>query len=427
MARPSPAPNVRPAARTSSVFVARQPIFDRSHRVFGYELLFRSGLDNVCPETDGDEATLSVISSSLMVFRLEELTGGRPAFVNFTRDALLDGHARAWPADRIIVEILETVEPDENVLSACQDLKRAGYRLALDDVFCDEQLEGFLGVADIIKVDVQAADAPTQARLRRIAAGRRKRCLAEKVETREGMEAALAVGYDYFQGYFFSRPVVLVGRDVPITQLHSLQVLKDSLRSDLDTRRFEAIIKRDAALAYKLLRYINAPAFAIRHKVHSIKHALDLLGIESVQRWLCLVLLNEMAGPRLQELIVLATVRARFCEQLADKVRMSDRSQDLFLIGLLSLLDALVGKPMDDLVAMLPLADDLAEALLGKRNRLRDILEIVLAYERGNWAELPARIGSHPLTGEELPAVYHEALRWADALAAVEASTGYAR
>lgn len=415
-------PNVQAAARTPSVFVARQPIFDRSHRVFGYELLYRSGLDNVCPETDGDEATLSVISSGVMVFKLDELTGGQPAFVNFTRDALLAGHARAWPSDRIIVEILETVEPDDRVLRACRDLKRAGYRLALDDVCCDKQLEGFLAVADIIKVDAQAADAATQARLRRIVAGRRKRCLAEKVETREGMQEALAVGFDYFQGYFFSRPVVLVGRDVPITQLQSLQVLRDSLRFDLDTSRFEAIIKRDAALAYKLLRYVNAPAFPIRHKIHSIKHALDLLGIKDVQRWLCLVLLNEMAGPRLQELIVTATVRARFAELLAEGAGIPNRSQDLFLLGLLSVLDALVGKPMEDLVVMLPLADDLAEALLGKRNRLRDVLDIVLAYERGSWTEVLARIAPHSLAGEALPSMYHEALRWADALAAVDAS-----
>ena len=404
---------------SASVFIARQPIFDRLNQVCAYELLFRSGPENVYPHADGDRATLSVIYNSLMVFTFQDLAGGKPAFINFTREALLNGHAYTLPVDQVVIEILETVEPDQHVLQACRKLRDAGYKLALDDVFCGDQLEGFLDVADIVKVDLRAASADAQRELCRIAAVQRKQCLAEKVETREEYAASSDVGFDYFQGYFFSRPAMLSGTDVQTAQLQSLGVLKDSLRADLDTRRFETIIKRDVALTYKLLRYINAPAFAFRSKITSLKHALDMLGIEGVQRWLTLVLLHDMGTKQSRELIVAATVRARFCERLADWLDVPDRAQDLFLLGLLSVLDSLLGRPMAELVADLPIPDDVKGALLGTPNPLKEALDLVLAYEQAEWGRISEWTAARGLPEDELPALYRNALRWADSLASV--------
>lgn len=392
------------------VCIARQPIFDRYRHVYGYELLFRSVHGR--PGVDADRATASVIADSLLRVGLGRITGGKRAFINFTRDTLVKGYATIFPRDQIVVEILEDVEQDPEVFDTCRQLKQAGYLIALDDFVCEDWTNPLLRFADIIKVDFRATPASARAHLPRAIAYRKLKSLAEKVETRAEFDEAIELGFTYLQGYFFSRPLVLSGRDVPGFRLRYLEVLREINRPSLDFGEIEAIIKREPSLLYKLMTYINAAGFGFRTRITSVRQALALLGEDAVRKWASVVALAGLAQDRPPETLVTALVRARFCEQLAAAVGLGDRAEELFFLGLLSLLDVLTGRPMPELVTELPLADDVKLALLGNRTRPFDVLSCLLTYERGDWEAFALYAAKLRLPEAEVARVYLDAVAW---------------
>ena len=323
-------------------FIARQPVFDRQKRVYGYELLFRSGIANVFDHADGHQASLSVIGHS-QLFGLSQLTGGRRAFINFTRDTLIQGYATLLPADAIVVEILEGVPPDDEVIAACRQLKAAGYVLALDDFLEREVDSPLVRLVDIIKVDFRATEPAARQAIAERLRSARLQLLAEKIETRAEFDEAAATGYAYFQGYFFSEPVILSRQDIPAFKLTRLELLREVNRAGLDRERVEELIKREVALAYKLLRLLNSAAPGLRRRVDSVSHALALLGDVAIRKWLSVITLGTIASDRPLELAVQSVVRGSFCERLAAGSGLGPRASDLFLLGLFSLLDAMIG------------------------------------------------------------------------------------
>ena len=397
----------------TEVFVARQPIFDRHRHVYAYELLFRSGLKNAFGGMDPDRASIKVIADSFLRFGLQRLTGGKRAFINFTRDTLVKGYATLLPKDSIVVEILEDVEQDHEVFDACRELKQRGYVIALDDVICDDWDNPLVGFADIIKVDFRASNDRTKAALPGLMAARKIKALAEKIETRAEFDEAVALGYTYLQGYFFSKPLVLSGRDVPGVKHRYLELLREINRTDLDFGDVEGVIKREPSLTYKLMTYINSVAFSFRNRITSVRQSLALLGEDAVRKWASVVALAGLAHEQPSELLVSSLIRARFCEVIAASVKLEERGQELFLMGLFSLLDAITGRPMHDVLANLPLADDIKMALLGNRNRLRDVLACVLAYEQAEWETFGLFAAKLRLDEGETARIYLEAVEWA--------------
>jgi EAL and modified HD-GYP domain-containing signal transduction protein len=397
----------------TEVFVARQPIFDRHRHVYAYELLFRSGLKNAFGGMDPDRASIKVIADGFIRFGLQRLTGGKRAFINFTRDTLVKGYATLLPKDSIVVEILEDVEQDPEVFDACRALKQRGYMIALDDVVCDDWDNPLVGFADIIKVDFRGSDARTKAALPGLIAARKIKALAEKIETRAEFDEAVALGYTYLQGYFFSKPLVLSGRDVPAVKQRYLELLREINRTDLDFADLEDVIKREPSLTYKLMTYINSVAFSFRSRITSVRQSLALLGEDAVRKWASVVALAALAHEQPSELLVSSLIRARFCEVIAASVKLEERGQELFLMGLFSLLDAITGRPMHDVLANLPLADDIKMALLGNRNRLRDVLACVLAYEQAEWETFGLFAAKLRLDEGETVRIYLEAVVWA--------------
>ncbi len=397
----------------TEVFVARQPIFDRHRHVYAYELLFRSGLKNAFGGMDPDRASIKVIADSFLRFGLQRLTGGKRAFINFTRDTLVKGYATLLPKDSIVVEILEDVEQDHEVFDACRALKQRGYMIALDDVVCDDWDNPLVGFADIIKVDFRASNDRTKAALPGLMAARKIKALAEKIETRAEFDEAVALGYTYQQGYFFSKPLVLSGRDVPGVKHRYLELLREINRTDLDFGDVEDVIKREPSLTYKLMTYINSVAFSFRNRITSVRQSLALLGEDVVRKWASVVALAGLAHEQPSELLVSSLIRARFCEVIAASVKLEERGQELFLMGLFSLLDAITGRPMHDVLANLPLADDIKMALLGNRNRLRDVLACVLAYEQAEWETFGLFAAKLRLDEGETARIYLEAVEWA--------------
>jgi c-di-GMP-related signal transduction protein len=412
MTMSSPSPTGNTNASPAEMFVAREPIFDRRQKVYAYELLFRSGLDNVFNYPDPDEATSRVIASSFLLCGIDAITGGKRGFINVTRNVLLKEQITLLPKESFVVEILETVQADAAIIAACQKLKQAGYLLALDDFTCEALDTPLVELADIIKVDFLANDKAQRQDLLRHFASRRIRLLAEKVETREALQEAMDTGYTYFQGYFFGRPLIMAGKDMPAFKLHLLQLLAEISRSDLDFARLADIIEREMSLSYKLLRYINSVFFRRRCQINSIKHALALLGEIEVKKLLSLIGLASLGRDKPEELAILAVIRAKFCESLAPHAGVPQRAQDLFLMGLFSLLDAIVDQPLADILSGMPLADDIKAALLGEDGRLHDVYQYTLAYEKGDWEKVSAHAARLALNETEIPLLYRQALEW---------------
>ena len=391
-------------------FLARQPIFDRKQSVVAYELLFRSGLANLFPQVDGDHATKQVMADSFLLFGIENLTRQGKAFINFTQSLILDGYAELLPPDQTVIEILETMSPEPKVLKALGQLRKKGYTLALDDYIFQPEHRPFLELVDIVKIDFRDIPREKRMALNRGLANRGIKLLAEKVETQEEYQEALDSGFSLFQGYFFAKPILVSRKDLPGLKSHYLQIIKEINAPEISYDSLTDLVGKDVSLSFKLLQYINSAAFSLRNKVTSIKQALALLGEQEVRKWATLVALTDMAGDKPDELLMSSVVRAKYSEQLAASAGMADRAGDLFLMGLFSLLDAITGRPLEEILTELPLQEDLKGALAGKKNELRRILDIVLAQEKGDWRELDRTASAINLSQKDLPDIYVKAL-----------------
>lgn len=400
----------------SHVFIARQPILDRSRRVIAYELLFRPSRDAVGSETSSEQASARVVTDAVMAFGLDTLTQGRPAFINVTRSLLLGGLVgleEILPPSKVVLELLEDIEADAEVVEACRALRRAGYSLALDDFVLTDRTAGLVPMADYVKVDLLSTPEPLLRRdLARLSPTKPPALLAEKIETLEQFDAAFAEGYDYFQGFFFDRPATHRARSIPGHRLGYLRLLRALQDPDLDVTKLERLIEQDASLCYRILRTVNSAGFAQVHKVASIRQAVVLMGVGTVRRWVSLWLLAGLGEEAHPELITMSAVRARCCEVLAGQVRDAGVMPEGFLLGMCSLLDAILDQPMPVVVDQLPLSPTMQAALLGEDNVGRRLLDCAIAQERGQWRrsqELADRVG---LPHNALAAAHQSALRW---------------
>ncbi len=397
------------------IYVARQPIFDKNRKVFAYELLFRHSMENYMPKVDGDSATSSVLSSSFLNLGLESLSGGRNVFINFTKNLILNLIPLMFPAKDTIVEILETIEPTPDVIEACKTLKKKGYTLALDDYVFDSVHNAFLEVADIVKVDFMGVSLDE---IRNKVSGlpSRIRLLAEKIETWEEFRAAIDMGFTLFQGYFFCKPEVVKGREVPATSMALLGIMKEVNNRDLDFEKVTDKISKDVAISYKLLRYINSAFFKRVNEITSIKNALVYLGQDELRRFMSVILMSNLAGSTTPELAIASCIRARFCERLGDYGKKTQAHQELFTFGLFSLIDAILDQPMEKIMENLPLSDTIRDALVNQKGLLSDYLKLVVAFEKGEWKRLDSQARSIGVEAEMLPVLYTESVAWADAL-----------
>lgn len=389
-------------------FIARQPIFDERLKVFAYELLFRAGPQNVFQPRK--EASSSVIVDSATLFDLQALTGHAKAFINVDESALLSGAPRLLPPQRIVVEVLETVNPTPELVEACADLNKAGYTLALDDFADHAKWQPFLPYAKYLKVDFRASDGDARRAIAKRYRSNGMRLLAEKVETQADVKEARALGYSYFQGYFFCKPTMVEGKDIPGNKLTYLQLLEAISAPELPYQKIEDLMKHEPSLVFKLLRYLNSPLVGLRIEVHGIREAIALLGEKEFRRWVSIVAITSMAWDKAPELVRTALTRAYFCEEISGAIGMTAQRADLFLMGLLSVVDALLDRPLDQLLATLPVSDEIRSALCGGSNRFRDVYETLLAYEQADWAKLSAVAATLPTIEAQVPAFYLSAV-----------------
>ncbi len=416
-------PTTAPATGVSSsddrtIFIARQPIFDRQKRCFGYELLFRGDHRNVFPrDTGGDRATRCTVNNGMNLIGLEELIGEKRAFVNLTRNLLMEAFYEILPVERVVLELLEGIEADAEVQQACRKVCDAGYTLALDDFVLRPEYRPLLDIADMVKVDFRQSDPTEREAIIRHFHRPGLSFLAEKIETHEEFDEAAHLGYAYFQGYFFAKPQIVEGQDIPANKLNYFLFLRELVTPEVDYEAVSQIVKREASLLVKLLRYLNSAALGVRERVTSIPQALALLGERQLRRWGSLVAATCMGEDKPLELMRLCMARARFCELMARHMGMAGRELDLFLMGLLSAIDAVMSYPMAPLLARLPLAQDIKTALLGDTTSLGKLNLLMQACERGNWKNVQVMAKMIDVGEKEVAREHLEALRWADQLA----------
>jgi len=397
----------------SECIIARQPIFDINLKIYGYELLFRKISSNASADFDPEEATSSVLVNGMFVIGLEELTKGKPAFVNFSRKMLINDVMTFLPNKDIAIEILETVEPDQKCLQACTNLKENGYKIVLDDFVYHPKFDPFIAIADIIKVDFLLSSAAECATLpNRFKNPKDLIFLAEKVETYEQYSQAMKWGYTLFQGYFFCKPVVLNTRDIQGNKLVYFQLLKGLNDPSVSFDQLEHIIQRDVALSYKVLKYVNSPALGIRTKINSVKQALAMLGRTNMEKFITLVLLKGLSAEKPNELIVTSIIRGRFAELIAIYLGTKEQPSTAFLVGMFSLVEALLDTSMNKILSDLSLSDDISNALRRQPSVLTFILELVIAYEQGDGGTYEIYCRVLGLKNEDVKRIYMDAVSW---------------
>jgi EAL and modified HD-GYP domain-containing signal transduction protein len=399
--------------------VARQPILDAARRVVGYELLYRRAGDSQDagnPKIDaasGDHATAHLICDGLLAIGLDTLTDGRLAFINVSRRLLLDGIPAVLPPSRVVFELGTDIEADSDVIEACRGLRAAGYRLAIDDFAMTEWIADLVPLASYVKVDFLAQTSGERARVTAADLPDGPALIGKRIEQVAQFEAAVEDGYAYFQGFFFGRPVVREGRAVPAQPLAHLRLVRALHDPNLSVHQLESLVKHDPSLCYRILRTVNSAGFALQTTVSSIREALVLLGRDAIRRWASLWMLSGLNEHAHSELLAVAAIRARCCELLGESLNDEEAAADGFLVGMCSLLDAILERPMPSLLKELPLPPLVHAALLGEDNSRRQMLECATAYASGQFGlsmQLAQRAGIDPVV---LPRAYAAALKWA--------------
>jgi c-di-GMP-related signal transduction protein len=419
-------PMSTPASSVSRVFIARQPILDRAGRVFGYELLHRApsaGAEAPARAGADDRATAHLLTDSLLTVGFEALTGGKHALISVSRHFLLHGIPDGLPPSSVTLVLGGDVEADSDIVAACRDLRRAGYGLALDSVALTTGHRDLLALATYVRINFREATTPVERRrlLTGLPAGVQQ--MATHLDTAERFHEATTEGYAFFQGGFFGKVVVKEGRSVPTHQVAQLRLMRSLSNPNLSVHQLAELIKPDPAMCYRVLRAVNSARFARQTTVTSIPDALVQLGRDTVKRWVSLWAMASL-GSGNQALMAAATVRGRFCELLTQQA--DDDDTEGFLLGLCSMLDAILERPLDVIITDLPLTSSTKSALLGEDTRHGRILKCAIAYEQGDWDQAIELAEAAGLNPDGLTGTYSSALQWVRDLEQLTAEAGSA-
>ena len=398
-------------------YVARQAIYNVEKRVFAYELLFRDGDSNCFPDMSPDEATSNMIATSHLSIGIEDITFNKPAFINFHRDTLLYRFPSTLDPLSVVIEIVETVEVNDELVQACKHIRNLGYQLALDDYDFGARWDVFLPFVDYIKVEVEEIEKQGAAAVAKIQNlnNHGVKIIAEKVETHEQFERFKDMGVKLFQGYFLARPEMIRHRDLNAS-LHSVTELVSLSNSpNFDVKEVTKVIEHDVGLAYKLMRFVNNPLINKRQKIESLQHALNYMGHIEIKKFIALLALANLRGEKPGELLIQSLVRARFCSLISVELELPENPPSSFLLGLFSMLDALLDQPMESLVQKLPVGEELQDALCRKNTDSNMGLQLraCFAFEEANWDEIDYIAEEFEITGERLYTLYYEAMHWA--------------
>ncbi len=400
-----------------NIFIGRQAIYDKQLNVFAYELLSRKNAEHnkaFVGEHNANHATTIVVLNALTEIGLPQLVGNHPAFINFTYDFLIGKNKIPDLHNQIVLEILENIEVTDELIDAIKKLSAQGYMIALDDFIYSKKMQPLIELADIIKIDVLQIDEQQLHHYVKKLHPFKAKLLAEKVETQEKYDSCKKLGFDYFQGYFFCKPNIIQGQRAPANKMTIVNLLAQLQDPNVQIEKLEELISQDLALSYRLLKYINSAAFALQREVDSIHHAIVMLGLNTIRSLANLMLMSKI-DDKPHELLAIAIIRARMCEELSVDIE-SNKKNIYFTAGLFSVIDALMDQPMEDIISQLPLSSELKEALLNKSGKIGEALKCCIAIEHADWDN----VIFSKLTQDKIQTAYFNAVVWSNqAMAAV--------
>ena len=409
-----------------NIFVARQPIFDKRNDVYAYELLYRKDAARNYYDTtaDPDKASKLTLINSFVEIGLDKMTGGRRAFVNFTEKLLLEDIPELMSPELLTIEILETIAPSPEVLEACMRLRQSGFQIAMDDFVLSETTGVFLEHADIIKVDFLLTPLPDIAVLAQLVRDRQAQkknarpisLLAEKIENTDVLDIAIEIGFEYFQGYYFSKPVIVAGRSINPTTINLVRLLQLSTKSDFNFTDIAEVVKHDVVLSYRLLQFINSSYFGFRTVISNIQQALVVLGAAEARKWVTLMCLIELNQDKTPELTRMSIIRARFLELIAPFTGNEKRTGTLYLLGMFSLMDAIMEMPMTEVFAQIHVDESVSNPLISRSGDDYKLLHLIELYEQGDFDNAAVHASSLALPENRLSDSYLEAIQWTDRL-----------
>ncbi len=393
------------------VYVGRQPIFDRYNNVLGYELLYRRSMNNFYEGNDANKDTAEVINNAFFVMHFDELTEGTKAFINFTESMIVDNVPMLLPKETLIVEILEQSIISQDLIESCIKLKQNGYKIALDDFVFSEQYIPLLEIVDIVKIEFSRVSLFEQRRLLNLYKHKLS-FLAEKVETREEYDLALNMGYDYFQGYFFSKPVIVKGKDIAVLNTNIVRIINELYAEEPEFNRISEIIQADLGLSYKLLKVSNTVYFEAKYEIKSIKQAIVRLGISELKRWFNILLVKDIQIIENKDLIKNSIIRAKFMELIALEIGLEQEYLDYFMVGMFSSIDILLNREMKTIVDELPFTQEVKDALLGNENPINNALNVIMKHEYAQLNELDLVQPIQNISQSRFMELYIEAITW---------------
>ena len=370
----------------STIYIGRQPIFDREMNIFAYELLYRDSNENRANITCQNAATATVILNLITEFGFAVATGNKTAFINLSKDFLTSEKPVHLPSEKVVLEILEDTIVDETLINGLQKLVDKGFTLALDDFVYSSEWDPVLPLVDYIKVEIpllsreEIKSHVTQLKKYKV------KLLAEKIESEEEYDFLHACGFDFFQGYFLAKPKVIEGKSISANKLSILSLLSDLNNDEIEIEDLVKSISNDVSLCYKILRYINSAHYALTRKVDSIREAITYVGLKKLKHWATLIAISNISS-KPDDLMQLTMTRAYMCEQIAEQLEEED-PQHFFSVGLLSTLDVLLGLPMKQILETLPLSTEIQNAIMHFDGQAGKVLECAVAYEKVDWDKI---------------------------------------
>lgn len=396
------------------IYVARQPIFDNEYNVIAYELLYRNGDGNFFNGNVSDNVATSILLvNSYFNFGINNLVGESKVFINFDSHLIKSDIAELLNKNRVVIEILETVKPDKKLLKKIKRLNELGYTLAIDDYTTDYKYNEITTLCDIIKIDFIENTKKGIVSLVKELKKSGKLILAEKVETKEEFEWAKSIGFDYYQGFYFSRPSLQKGKALPENALQYVRVMNELNTPEPNFKRLSDIIGLDISLTYKLLKLVNSNA-RLQNEITSIQQAIAILGVNELTRWLSLAMVQDMCKQETNEAVRYAMIRSNLLKEIALNSNLKNSVEELSLLGTLSIVDTVLETNMDEALKSIPISKEMKNTLLGEQTMYSDAMALCFAYERGVFDDIRKSAANINYEIKLLSSHYLSSLAWAD-------------
>jgi EAL and modified HD-GYP domain-containing signal transduction protein len=393
-------------------FIARQPILDTAKNVFAYELLFRDGKNNCYPSAEKSETTEKLIAQKYRTLALDDISCSKTSFINFQSNSIADDLSSSLDPENVVIELSAGSSKMDELTHVCQQVKKMGYKVALENCRVESDMSQLLPYIDLLKVKTERSEYDSLSRNINQFLDANVKLIADQVNTHEDFHICKGVGFDYFQGYFFSKPEAVSHQQLPTSKLTLVELMGASSSATFDLEGINRVIEQDVGLSYMLLRFINNPAINKRYKITSLRHALNYMGEVEIKKFIALLALTNLSDDKPLELIHLSLVRAKFCDLVGVEKNLGSNPPTAFLVGLFSMLDALLDRDMQTLVEKLPLVEDVKLALCGAQNDLSVYLMLAKAFESGNWLKVIRISKVLEIDQKLLHSLFNEAVLW---------------